>query len=594
MEYELKRGLVAVKSKQGVLVKWRLLGTESLSTSFNIYRDGKKINHKPINDSTNYLDPEGKIDSTYQLKVVKEGQEKSASEIKKVWQNNYLSLPLKKPAGGKTPDGEEYTYSANDASIGDLDGDGEYEIVLKWSPSNAHDNAHHGYTGETILDAYRLDGTHLWRINLGPNIRAGAHYTQFMVYDLDGDGKAEVAVKTADGTVDGQGKVIGDSQADYRNQQGRILEGPEFLTIFSGEDGSELVTDDYDPPRGQVSEWGDDYGNRVDRFLACVAYLDGKRPSLVMCRGYYTRTVLVAYNWRDGELKKLWKFDSAEYDNPDYEGMGNHQLSVADVDGDGKDEIIYGAMTIDNDGTVLYSTGLGHGDALHVGDFDPERFGLEVLGIHEEAPHPTGINVRAAESGEVFWGIPTDRDVGRGVAANIDPGYPGAQVWAAGSPLYDIKGNVISNKGITSVNFALWWDGDLQRELLDDNKIDKWDPQKEGLVNLLTAEQCSSNNYTKATPCLQADIFGDWREEVIWKTKDSKQLRIYTTTEPTEHRFHTFMHNRMYRLAVAWQNVAYNQPPHPDFYIGQEMEKTDFNFGQAWQVLQEYENLFED
>ena len=425
----------------------------------------------------------------------------------------------------------------------------------------------------------------MWRINLGKNIRSGQHYTQFMVYDFDGDGYAEVATKTADGTIDGQGNIIGDPRVDYRNEQGRVLKGPEFLTVFSGATGENITTIDYDPPRGKVEDWGDSYGNRVDRFLAAVAYLDGKTPSLIMCRGYYTRTVLVAYDFHQGKLQKRWRFDSAEHDNPDYEGMGNHQLSVADVDGDGKDEIIYGAMTINSDGTVLYTTGLGHGDALHAGNFDPQRPGLEVLGIHEEAPHPAGINLRDAETGAVYWGIPTNRDVGRGVCANIDPRYLGCEVWAAGSPLFDVSGNIIKKEGLSSVNFVIWWDGDLQRELLDDVKIDKWNFRKEKLENLLIARDCDSNNYTKATPCLQADIFGDWREEVIWKNKESSELRIYTTPYPTVHRLHTLMHNRMYRLAVSWQNVAYNQPPHPDFYLGPERAKPKFNWGMVYSII---------
>jgi hypothetical protein len=568
---DLDRGPIAVKVENGVYVGWRLLATDPSDIAFDVYRDGTKINGHPLTSSTNFLDPDGQVNSTYVIHALSNGQEWSTSKEFTVLETPYLSIPLQKPKGGFSKDGMSYSYSANDASVGDLDGDGEYEIVLKWDPSNSHDNAHDGYTGEVILDAYKLDGTHLWRIDLGRNIRAGAHYTQFMVYDLDGDGRAEVACKTADGTVDGVGNIIGDPDADYRNSQGRVLDGPEYLTVFDGQTGAALVTVDYEPPRGRVTDWGDNYGNRSDRFLACVAYLDGQRPSLVMCRGYYTRTVLVAYNFRDGQLTKLWTFDSNTPGYSTYAGQGNHNLSVADVDFDGKDEIIYGACAIDHDGTGLYTTGLGHGDAMHVGDLDPERPGLEVFQVHEQRPNPAGIEFRDARTGELIWGIPTDYDVGRGVCADIDPNYPGEEMWASGSPLYSCRGEVISQSVPSSTNFAIWWDGDLLRELLDSNRIDKWDYNRKSMINLLTARGCTSNNGTKSTPCLQADILGDWREEVIWATVDSTELRIFTTTDLTEYRMPTLMHDRVYRLGIAWQNVAYNQPPHTSFFLGHGM-----------------------
>mgnify|MGYP000850498953 FL=1 len=569
---ELNRGLIAIKVDNGVYVGWRLFGTEPDDIAFNLYRDGKKINSSPIKSSTNYLDEEGTLESTYFVRAVINGEEQEPSETVGVWKNNYLSIPLRVPEGGVTPDGVKYTYNAYDASVGDLDGDGEYEIVLKWDPTNSHDNAHQGYTGNVYLDAYKLDGTFMWRIDLGRNIRAGAHYTQFLVYDFDGDGKAEIVCKTADGTIDGQGNVIGDKDADYRDSSGYILRGPEYLTVFEGLTGKALFTTEYDPPRGNVAAWGDSYGNRVDRFLAAVAYLDGERPSIVMCRGYYTRTVLVAYNWRDGKLTKLWRFDTAENkEYKGYEGQGNHNLSVADVDGDGFDEIIYGACAIDHDGTGLYTTGLGHGDAMHLGDLDPDREGLEVFAVHESKTCPASIEFRDARTGELIWGVPKGKDVGRGLSADIDPRYKGEEVWAAGE-LYDCKGNKIGDAP-ASVNFAIWWDGDLLRELLDQNRIDKWDYINGKLVNILTARECESNNGTKATPCLQADIFGDWREEVIWRKADNTELRIYTTTDLTEHRIYTLMHDPVYRLGIAWQNVAYNQPPHTSFYLGDGMKE---------------------
>ncbi|MFK0525490.1 rhamnogalacturonan lyase [Paenibacillus illinoisensis] len=568
MEF-LDRGVVAVKTGTGVFVSWRLLGTEGSNVSFNVYRDGTKVNASPITNSTNLQDASGTSSSKYTVRAVVGGTEQSASAAASVWGNNYLSVPLSVPAGGTTPDGVAYTYSANDASAGDLDGDGEYELIVKWDPSNSKDNSQSGYTGEVFIDAYKLNGTRLWRISLGKNIRAGAHYTQFMVYDLDGDGKSEVAMKTADGSKDGTGTVIGDASKDYRNSSGYVLSGPEFLTIFNGQTGKALSTVNYEPARGNVSDWGDNYGNRVDRFLAAIAYLDGEHPSLVMARGYYTRTVLVAYNWRNGQLTKQWTFDSNTSGNSGYAGQGNHNLSVADVDGDGKDEIIYGAMAVDDNGKGLYTTGLHHGDAMHLSDLDPDRAGLEVFQVHE-TPSNAGVEFRDARTGQLIWGIPTTKDIGRGMAADIDPRYKGAEVWADGG-LYTAKGQKIGTTLPSSTNFGIWWDGDLLRELLDSNRIDKWDYANSKTVNLLTASGVSSNNGTKSTPNLQADLFGDWREEVVWRTSDSSALRIYTTTAVTDKRIYTLMHDPVYRLGIAWQNVAYNQPPHTGFYLGEGM-----------------------
>ncbi|MFC4403025.1 hypothetical protein [Gracilibacillus xinjiangensis] len=586
----LDRALVAVQSNGGVYLGWKVLGTDPTDVKFNVFRDGRKINKKPIENSSNYFDPDGTADSTYQVKVIKGSGEKVTKEVN-VLTENYMSVALDKPEGGTTPDGVPYTYSANDASVGDLDGDGEYEIILKWDPSNSKDNSQSGYTGNVYLDAYKLDGTKLWRIDLGKNIRAGAHYTQFLVYDFDGNGKSEVALKTADGTVDGAGNVIGDENADWRNSSGYILQGPEFLTVFEGETGKALSTVDYIPPRGNVNDWGDGYGNRVDRFLAGVAYLDGERPSIIMARGYYTRAVLAAYNWRDGELTLEWTFDSDAKGNEAYAGQGNHSLAVADVDRDGKDEIIYGAAVIDHDGTGLYSTRWGHGDALHVGNLDPNRPGLEIFQVHENASIPIGYGIRDAETGEKIFGVDMRADVGRGLAADIDPRYDGAEFWAStswdgsvGNGLHAVDGQLISQNKPKSINHAVWWDGDLGRELLDHTfdpssdphgvgKIDKWDYENEQLVNLLTAEGTRTNNWTKGNPSLQADILGDWREEVIWPSADSEELRIYTTTDITEEKIYTLMHDPVYRLSVAWQNAGYNQPPHTGFFLGYNMSE---------------------
>ena len=478
----------------------------------------------------------------------------------------YLSIPLQTPPG----------YTPNDVSVGDLDGDGEYEIVLHQA-ARGRDNSQAGQTEPPILEAYKFDGTLLWRINLGLNIREGAHYTQFMVYDFDGDGRAEIACKTADGTIDGVGKVIGNAKADYRNPRGYILDGPEFLTIFDGKTGAALATADYIPPRGRVADWGDSNGNRVDRFLACVAYLDGKRPSLVMCRGYYTRTVLAAWDWRDGKLTQRWVFDSHDGTpgNLAFAGQGNHNLSVGDVDGDGRDEIVYGSMCVDDNGKGLWSTGFGHGDAIHLSDLDPAHPGLEIFDIHEHVRGEVGIDLRDAKTGKALWTKPSP-DVGRGVAFDIDPRHPGHEIWAAGpglNALYDCQGHDIGPRP-RSCNMAVWWDGDFLRELLGGTTIAKWDFENGREVPVLTAGDfgCASNNGTKANPCLCADILGDWREEVIWRTRDARELRIFTTTIPTTHRLPTLMHDPQYRVSIAWQNVGYNQPAHTSYFLGDGMK----------------------
>jgi rhamnogalacturonan endolyase len=460
--------------------------------------------------------------------------------------------------------------------VADLDGDGEYEIILKQEPNNAKDNAQDGVTDKVLIDAYKLNGTRLWRIDLGRNIRAGAHYTQFMVYDLDGDGRAEVALKTADGTVDGQGKVIGDASANHVNSAGRILTGPEFFTIFDGRTGAALATVDYVPGRGNVGGWGgvggnggnDTKGNRVDRMTACIAYLDGVGPSVVMGRGYYGRSVLAAWDWRGGKLSQRWVFDTDSPGNQAYAGQGAHGISVGDVDEDGRDEIVFGAMTLDDDGKGLYSTGFRHGDALHFGDLDPARPGLEVYMIHEnegDATSSPGADLHSARTGEVYFKTAVGQDVGRGVAADINPDKPGAEFWGTPAGVLDVNGRPAGGPTPSSTNFVIWWDGDLTRELLDGNTI-----SKAGGGTLLNASGASSNNGSKSTPALTADIFGDWREEVIFRA-GTGELRIYTTTSPTTTRIHTLMHDPIYRLAVAWQNVAYNQPPHTSFYLGNGM-----------------------
>ncbi len=596
----LGRGVVAVRAAEDrMFLSWRLLGTDPDNVAFNVYRAtaggaAVKLNAQPLTGATHFADTTADFarENLYTVRPVVAGREgpPGAPFLGKIAANapvrQYFEVSLQLPEG----------TNPNDGSVGDLDGDGEYEIVLK-GEQRPRDTASTGLTGNTVLQGYKLDGTLLWTIQLGKNVREGAHDTQFIVFDLDGDGVAEIACRTADGTIDGKGKVIGDPQADWRDTTpgsrtyGRILKGPEYFTVFDGRTGAELASAIYIPERGDIGGWGgiggnggnDHVGNRVNRFLACVAYLDGRLPSVVMCRGYYGRSVLAAWDWRGGKLSSRWVFDTnddlvGKDGKPyrDYAGMGAHSVSVADVDGDGRDEIVYHAMVVDDDGRGLFTTGLRHGDALHVGDFDPARPGLEVFGVHENEASTVRFGTPAAacydaRTGEILWSHSPGMDAGRGVAADIDPRYPGAEMWGGPGGLRTAQGVEIGPRP-RSQNFAIWWDGDLLRELLDRNAISKWDWQTGQEKPLFVAEGATSNNGSKATPTVSADLFGDWREEVVFRTSDNKALRIYTTTHPTEHRLPTLMHDSQYRVAIAWQNVGYNQPPHPGFPLGAGMK----------------------
>ncbi|GAB3456742.1 rhamnogalacturonan lyase [Actinophytocola sediminis] len=568
---QLDRGLISVRSSAGNFVSWRLLADDPDGVAFNVYRGTTKVNPTPVTGATSYHDLGAPRGAVYTVAPVVAGVERRAqsSTDSLVFAADSMDVPLQIPPSGTTPSGENYSYVANDASVGDLDGDGQYEIVLKWDPTNAKDNSQSGYTGNTYLDAYRLNGTRLWRIDLGRNIRAGAHYTQFQVFDYDGDGRAEVAVKTADGTRSGTGQVIGSSSADYRNSSGYILSGPEFLSVFRGTDGAVLATADYVVPRGNVASWGDSYGNRVDRFLAGTAYVDGSQPSIIMARGYYTRSVVVAWDFRNGALTRRWTFDSNSSTNGSaWTGKGNHQLSVADVDGDGRDEIMYGSMAVDDNGWGLWQNNTQHGDAYHVGDFIPSRSGLEVFKPSESGSNPAHW-MGDARTGQIIWSAAAcNCDNGRGVAADIWSGNAGAEAWSnsVSGLRSGTNGNQVASRKPGSANFVIWWDGDAQRELLDGTNIDKYGTG--GDTRLLTGSGVASNNGTKATPALSADILGDWREEVIWRTSDNRALRIYSTTDSTNISRPSLMQDRQYRVAVAWQNTAYNQPPHPSFAIG--------------------------
>lgn len=721
----LDRGLVAAATSEGTFLSWRLLATEVTGASeagqtgadFAVYRNGEKIT--TVTDSTNYLDPDATEGATYSVAAVVDGVELQRSAEVSPWAQGHTDIPLQKPAAGVTPAGESYTYSANDMSLGDADGDGDYEYVVKWDPSNSKDVSQTGYTGNTYVDTYTMDGTLLHRIDLGVNIRSGAHYTQFMVYDFDGDGRTEMMMKTAPGTtvtrytdgVAGEPEYItmpaDDVAAGYSNEddyrksaadyyehvvdmfagwhehpevvagnwpatleeafgieqryeyplsdadaramadyfideyapsrstrnnlrafEGFILDGPEYLTVFDGATGEELQTVDYEPGRHDDGlMWGDyamsriEPGNRVDRFLAGVAYLDGQRPSAVFARGYYTRSTLVAYNWDGKNLSKVWNVDSGwtPMTNPFNDGphgrlgtdpefgsittQGFHSLSAADVDGDGRQEIVYGAATIDDDGSLLYSSfdtlpegsgnpgaeaGLGHGDAMHVTDIDPNRPGQEIWTVHEGGRWaPYGSVMRDAATGEVLFGAYSGRDTGRGMIGDVRADVEGIEAWASmpggsdGSGLLSATGERVDAK-TPGTNMSIRWAADLTTQIVNGSgngtpTIDDW---TRGTV--LTAEGTLTNNGTKGNPSLVADAFGDWREELFVRTADSSAIRVYLSTEVTGHKLTTLMHDPQYRAEVARQNTTYNQPSYTSYYLASDMDFADVPLPDAW------------
>ena len=559
---KLNRGISAVKTESGMLISWRYLANDPVNTVYKLYRDGALIYTSNANEATCYLDAGGGSNSKYRVDTVVNGEVVSSDNCTLISGNTYFDVPVSPPGSGYTP---------NDMTVGDVDGDGEYELFLKWEPDNSKDNSHSGVTGKVYIDCLKLNGIRLWRIDLGVNIRAGAHYTQMLVADFDLDGSAEMIVKTADGTVDGKGNVIGNAYADYRNSSGYILSGPEYLTLFDGRTGSNLHTINYKPERGTVSSWGDNYGNRVDRFLGAVAYLDGVKPSAVTIRGYYTRMTATAYDVVNKKLIEKWAFDTGNSSSAVGYGDGNHNCMPADVDGDGKQEIVLGATTLDHDGKVLWNTNAGHGDALHVGDLLPDRAGIEVYMCHENSPY--GVSLIEGSSGKTIWRKPASGDTGRCCAGNVWSGNAGSEFWGVGNDVYNGSGSTISMNR-PPINFLIYWDGDLERETLNgytDSPAVIQKVQANGkLTTLLETTGYYTCNTTKGTPCLSADIFGDWREEVIVRAADSKSVRIYCSPYDTDYRIVTLMHDPQYRNQVAGQNIAYNQPPHPSFYLGSE------------------------
>ena len=570
----LDRGVVAVKVTGGVYVGWRMFGYEytgtDSDTSYNLYKGGTKLAN--VTDSTNYLDAAGAATSSYTVSAVLKGVEGPQSAAVTPWAQQYTSIPL-------TPPGSQ--YNANDGAPGDLDGDGKLDIVLKWEGSTK-DNSQSGVTDDVYIGGYTLAGKQLWLLNLGPNIRGGAHYTQMSVGDFDGDGKAEFACKTAPGTKDGTGAYLStgpaatdDDSAIYRNTDGYILTGPEYLTVFAGDTGKELATVAYPVPRGTVSSWGDSYGNRLDRYNGGIAFVSdtgtGKtstgRPSIIQQRGYYTRLTMSAYNWRDGALTKVWIFDSNNAGNSAAAGQGDHSAMAADVDGDLAQEILTGPLTIGSDGSFHCSSGMGHGDAFDATELVPGK-GITAFSIHEGSG---GMDAHNADTCAFYFKTTEPGvDSNRGRADYVGAGDETSASCYCSSCNEHLASCATGSTAVTispGSNFVIYWDDDEWRESENGTSITK----PSSGATLLNASGCASNNGTKSTPTLTADLLGDWREEIVYRESNNTALRVYTTTNVTKRRIYTLMHDPTYRAQVAFENASYNQPPHPGFQINPGM-----------------------
>lgn len=614
---KLNRAPVAVKTSQGILVSWRSLTADAPEMTFNVYRNGTKVASN-IANVTNWLDKEGKAGDTYQIET--STGEKSQT---KAWNNMFTSFDVKRPAAIKSGN-TTGRYRPDDMAVGDVDGDGNYELILKWLPDNQRDSGKDGYSSPCIISAYRMDGTALWQkdINLGFNIRSGNHTTQLVVYDLDGDGKAELVCKTGPGSTDGTGKYVTeagdatikavDNTKTYVNGKGRVTDGEEFLTVFNGLTGEAMKTIWYSPSRSGVdfptsatasnSFFGDGSCNRAERFNACVAYLDGldKLPTAIFQRGYYKNCFLWAVDWNGKDLSTRWlhKGLSGKWEVVDGNGsvlssgtgsssfgQGVHGISVGDVNTDGYDEICIGAATIAHDGKLLCSTGKGHGDAIHLADLCPDRPGLEVMMPHEEGQY--GYDVHDATTGELLVSATSSGDNGRGLAADFIPANRGYEFWSsADGNTYDCAtGSVVLAKK-ADTNFRIYWTGDPYDQTFDGRydsstgksapRIRNYNTASKGIATFQELADYGSPmscNTTKATPCLQADLLGDWREELIMFqyeadfTAPTCKILIYSTPEPTQYKVPCLMEDHVYRMGIVWQNSSYNQPPHLGYYL---------------------------
>ena len=568
-----------------ILVSWRMFPTDNAYTAFDLYRtDGNglevKVNSEPIVNSTNFQDTKADrtVDNTYRLCYA--GNNETLETYTITARQASEGLPFLTISLRGTADIDPlFPYKANDASIGDLDGDGMYEIVLKRlveivaDEEDVESATASKVRHTTLFEAYKLDGTFLWRIASGPNIPLG-NSAAFAVYDFDGDGKCEVALRTAEGTVFGDGTEIGDingdGKTDYRIPGANYIHGgPEFLSIIEGTTGKELARTDY-IALGTSEDWGDDYYKRSSSYRIGLGNFSGTNTSILICRGVYAKMVLEAWDFQGGELSKRWRFDTTDGVHDSYAGQGNHSLSVGDVDADGMDEVVYGACTIDHDGKGLNNSGFGHGDALHLGKFDPSRPGLQIWSCFETGS--IGAALRDARTGEVLWRYNDSSDVGAALVADIDPASPGCEMWW-------FKGNVHSCTGVdlgytaSSCNMAIWWSGSLNRQLLNSRRIEA--PIEDSGRVFSIYEYKVDKRGSKSNPCFYGDILGDWREEMIMSAEDGTALYIFSTWYPTNYKFPYLMSDHVYEMSAINQNIGYNMPTQLGYYLGSDLIKKE-------------------
>jgi rhamnogalacturonan endolyase len=551
------RGVVAVQSMGGIYVGWRSKATDPPELAFNVYRGTTRVNTSPIAGATNLLDPDGSAGASYTVRPVVGGAEQAASEAFSALSTNYVRIPI---------DSAGSTQAGRLVGVGDLDGDCRYDFVVKRANTDPDVTQADADPNETIkLEAYNGDGRFMWRRDLGRNIRPGVWYSPFVVYDLDGDGKAEIALKASEveTTLGGDGDLNHDGDTDYREADGHVSwnlhADAEFLEIWSGETGKTAARAPWIP----VGPWGSD-GNRYNRNQMAIAYLDGSRPSVLITRGGNSRNEVHAYDFRVGKLTRRWAWVAAN-------GGGNygHNVRAGDLDGDGRDEFLFFNVAIDDDGSrVLWNTMEQHGDRFHLSDIDPDRPGMEIFYIQEFADsymHP--VSLRDARTGALIWGPTGDwGDVGRGLSANIDARHRGMESWASAGSLFDAKGTDRGARPNTP-NMAIWWDADRERELIDTTAITKWNGT--GLSNQMSAGGCAAG--TRNIPMGYADVLGDWREEAWWLCNNNTELRIYVSTALTTFRMYTFMQDPEYRTGVATMTSGYVQSPHTSFYVGSDM-----------------------
>ena len=583
-----------------ILLSWRWLPGDGAETSFDLYRSANgstevKLNEVPIIGRTNWQDKTANrsLNNTYRLVLSNTGETVGKYTMTAHQASHglpYVEIPLKDTKDICPLD--TIWYEANDVSVGDLDDDGVPEIVVKRLLTHGNPDRSVIYEGtagiesplhvrHTVLyEAYRLDGTYLWRICSGPNIMLG-NSSSFAIADYDGDGCCEMAIKTGEGTIFGDGQEIedtdGDGKTDYREVgNSHISKGPEFLSIIDGLTGKELARTNY-IPCGTSEEWGDNYFKRASSLRVAVGCFDGTLPSILICRGVYAKSVVEAWDYRNGQLKLRWHFDSSSpgigkdgKENSRYAAQGFHSLSVGDVDGDGYDEVVYGSMTIDHDGIGLYTSEYGHGDALHLGKFDPNREGLQIFSCQELGK--TMAVLRDACDGSTIWKVDDvkDNDTGRGLIADIDPNSPGCEMWWYKSTVHSISGEDLGYTP-TSCNMAIWFGSGLNRQLFNETSIhQQYDNTR---IFSMHRYDVTYINGTKGNPCWYGDLLGDWREEVIMPDATrTKNLKIFSTWYPTNYTLPWLMTDHVYLMSALNQNVGYNMPTQTGYYIGSDMQ----------------------